>query len=293
MWGGMSDFLRNLRAVIERGQDLPTLPEMVLRLHAALEDEHSGAARVAAIIERDPALTARLLRVVNSVAYARGGNPIVSVTEAVARLGIRQVWGISTALSVVRAFPDRGKGLDHRLFWAHCAAVGATSQLLWREAKLRGPATPEDLYVAGLLHDVGLLVLEQRFFDQFVACRRAVAEDQVPLYTCETRLLGMDHGEVGGLLLGRWNLPEAIGAAVAHHHHPDEAPRDLEPLARCLHAAELFCTAVGIGLTEEALGQVSVAEALGALKVLIADTTTFTERLRQVALDARQFVALD
>ena len=288
----MRPFVDSLRALLEAGQDLPTLPEMVFRLHAALEDEGTGAAEIGAIIERDPALTARLLRAANTVGYARGGNPVVSVREAVTRMGIRQIWSSSLALSVVQAFSGRAaQGLDYRGFWAHSAAVGATAQTLWREAHLKGPASPEDLYVAGLLHDAGILIMDQHFADRFAASVRSSQEEHLPLWQVEERRLGMDHGEIGGLLLGRWEMPELVAAAVSHHHHPDQCPKDYEPLARCVHAAEFFCGAVGIGLAEEGLGEETVGHALSVLGVLVPDTEQLTERLRTVALEAKAFIS--
>src|SRR5512147_807202 len=113
-----------MRDLLARGENLPTLPTVVFQLHRVLDDEHAGAADVAAIIERDPALTARLLRSANSAAFSRSGERIGSISSAVSRLGVNQVRAICIVLAVVKAFSRKAGGLDHQVFWTHSAAVG-------------------------------------------------------------------------------------------------------------------------------------------------------------------------
>ncbi len=254
-----------LTDVLEQANDLPTLPTIVLQLHRVLDDERAGPVQVAAIIEQDPSLTARLLRAANSAAFSRGGNTIGSVSAAVARMGVNQVRAVCIVLAVVKAFGGGGRRLDHQRFWLHAATVAATAQRLWERFDDRSGIKAEDAYVAGLLHDVGLLVLEQYFPDDLAEVSAALVEHPGPLWPLEEERLGLDHGAVGGLLIGRWSLPVFTAEAIANHHHPDQALPEFARLARVIQAAEASAYGAGAGLSEEGLPD---AEARALLRAL-------------------------
>jgi HD-like signal output (HDOD) protein len=239
----MSSFVPEICEFLATASAIPTLPDAVLRLHAALDDENVHERAIVRIVESDPSLTARLLRLANSAKYMRADGTVGSVGGAVRRLGLRQVHTASMALSVVRMFGG-GRGLDHRAFWRHAVAVGLAAQRLGRS---RGWPGAGDLYVAGLLHDIGILVLEQYFPAQFGQVTEA-ARDR-PLWHLEAEILGMDHGEIGALLLGRWSLPQDVTAAVGAHHHPQDHGGLW--MAEVVHAAEVVCSDACVGLAIE------------------------------------------
>lgn len=262
----MPYIIQGMSQLLESGKDLPTLPMFVLQLHRVLDLETAGPNEVARIIERDPALVARLLKVANSAAYNRGGGSIGSVASAVALMGINQVRAICMVLGVVKAFPPGpGSGLDHHRLWEHSAATAVLARRLWQEFG-QGEFSADDAYVAGLLHDVGLLVLEQFFLRDFRealnACR---AGPQHSLWRCEEQLLGMDHGAVGGLLMGRWSLPEMTREAIINHHHPEEADEPFRLLARIIQAAEALTAIGGVELLEEGELEISPEAAMAGL----------------------------
>ncbi len=284
----MPYIIRRLKDILERAEDLPTLPTIVLQLHHVLDDERAGPTQVAAIIEQDPALTARLLRAANSAAFSRGGNTIGSVSAAVARMGVNQVRAVCIVLAVVKAFGGARGRLDHQRFWLHASTVGTATQRFWERFDDRSGIKADDAYVAGLLHDVGLLVLDQYFPADLAEVFAALAERPgVPLWSIEEEHLGMDHGAVGGLLIGRWALPAFTAEAVANHHHPDQAPAEFTRLARVIQAAEAAAHAVGAGLPEEGVPDAEARELLHRLgapeaecDALLADVTVAAERAR-------------
>ncbi len=239
-----------LKDIISRGEDLPTLPTIVLQLHRVLDNPDAGMQDVAAVIEQDPALTARLLRAVNSAAFSRGGAPVTSVTTAVSRLGVNQVRAVCVVLAIVKAFGGKESRMDHRVFWAHSATVAQLASVLWDRVGIAPHITPEDAYVVGLLHDVGLLLIDQHFHDDFtdVLTKRVGDESLWPL---EEEHLGLDHGAVAGLLLGRWQLPSYVAEAVSHHNHPGDAPSEIAQLAKVVAAAEAMCWESQVGLPIE------------------------------------------
>ncbi len=240
-----------LQQIISRGDDLPTLPSIVLELHRALENPNAGAAAIAYVLDQDPALTARLLRLANSAKFARPGAPITSVPAAVARMGLNRVRSTCVALAVVQGLGGRHARLDHQAFWAHSATVAALTGSLWDLVGDRRAVSTSDAYLVGLLHDVGLLVLDQYFPDELGQLLQARGDHDTPLGPLEERHLGIDHGAVASLLLGRWSLPSFVGEAVFHHNHPMSAPAHVARLSTVIATAEAMCWQADLGLEIE------------------------------------------
>jgi len=256
-----------LKEIIGRGDDLPTLPTIVLQLHRVLDDPNAGAAEVAEVIEQDPALTARLLRAVNSAAFSRGGDAVTSVQNAVARLGVKQVRSVCVVLAIVKAFGGKQGRLDHRVFWAHSATVAGLTSQLWDRVGTARHITPDDAYVVGLLHDVGLLLVDQYFNDDLSEIISVRGNSDEAIWPLEEEHLGLDHGAVAGLLLGRWALPSFVVDAVSHHNHPGDAPSEVAQLAKVVAAAEAMCWEADIGLALEGRPMTPAAALLSAIGV--------------------------
>jgi len=283
--------INGMRDLLARGENLPTLPTVVFQLHRVLDDEHVGARDVAQIIERDPALTARLLRTANSAAFSRGGDRIGSVSNAVARLGVNQIRAICIVLAVVKAFNSRSGGLNHQRFWIHSAAVGMTARRLWERFGRDPMISADDLYVAGLLHDAGLLVLEQHFPKEYAEVRDALALSAGRLWQVEEEHLGMDHGAVGGLLLGRWSLPQFLCEAVTNHHHPHQADERVQAVCRMVQAAEVLCTESGAALSEEGQADCSANDVLTELGAAESEIEEVAAEIPGLAERAEKFLA--
>jgi HD-like signal output (HDOD) protein len=284
--------INGMRDLLARGENLPTLPTVVFQLHRVLDDERAGASEVAGIIERDPALTARLLRAANSAAFARPGNDrIGSVSAAVSRLGVNQVRAVCIVLAVVKAFHTRAGGLDHQEFWIHSAAVGMTARRLWERYGSDPSISADDVYVAGLLHDTGLLVIEQHFPSEFTEVLTSRTTLDSRLWQVEEDHLGMDHGAVGGLLLGRWSLPGFISEAVTNHHHPLQAEEQFQTVCRMVQAAEILCAEGGAGLPEEGPADAPASEVLGDLGLPDEEVDYLLKEVPSIAERARTFMA--
>lgn len=286
----MPYIINGMRDLLAKGDNLPTLPTVVFQLHKVLDDENAGSADVAAIIERDPALTSRLLRAANSAAFSRGGDRLGSVNGAVTRLGVNQIRAICIALAVVKAFRAKLGGIDHHAFWVHSAAVGMLSRQIWNSVG-EGSLTGDDLYVAGLLHDAGLLVLEQFFPREFGEVLDARAISGARLWQVEEEDLGMDHGAVGGLLLGRWSLPQALVEAVTNHHHPHQADEQFQSASRVVQAAEVLCTEHGAAMTEEGPADCSPEDVLTELGMDEEGIRRVMAEVPAIAVKAAQFLA--
>ncbi len=203
-------------------EDLVTLPEFALRIARMVEDPSSSATDIGREISHDAALTARLLRIANSPALGHHGK-IATISRAIAVLGVRQVRDLTVGLTAIRTFDGISNDLvTMESFWRHsflCAV--AAGQIAARRDRGRDDSP----FVAGLLHDIGQLVLFSR---APVPARQALlmsvdSADDLGLYLCEREVIGFDHGAVGLALAQKWGLPRSLQECIEFHHEPGRA----------------------------------------------------------------------
>jgi HD-like signal output (HDOD) protein len=243
----MAAFRDRLAKTLEAVDNLPTLPSVVLELESVLRDDESSADDVAEVIGTDMSLASNMLRIVNSVAFMGRAGEITDIRNAVARLGLKEVRNLVYSLAISKSLKDFGKDLDHENFWKHSfvAAVATNTVIGYCKAPIQ--VEKSEAYLAGLLHDIGILFMDQYFHEEFVNAQEQSISSGVPLEQVERKELDMDHGEVGGALLDTWNIPESIVEAVRWHHQPENAPEDYLTLIRIVHITEFICTCLGIG----------------------------------------------
>lgn len=238
---------------------LPSLPDVVFRVEQVAIDPDSSAKDVAAAIETDPALAARLMKVANSAYYLAGSDSQVSsVQAAVARLGFREVRKVCLAIGVMRTFLRPSKLINHGRFWNHGVTVASGARMLARRASTMR-ADPDAAYVGGLLHEVGAIVLDQYFPHEYEIVHRQLRGRQVAIHQIEQELLGIDHAEIGALLLERWRLPRELVDAVRYHHNPKAAEPKYRRFCQFIHLADFVCTRFSCsGPGEQYLWQVNI-----------------------------------
>ena len=235
------------RELIESVPTLGSPPAVYQRLCEVLDDPRSGAHEVAAVIGQDPSMTARLLRLANS-AYFAFDRPVDSVHQAVSFIGLTHVRDIALATSVTSAFRDVPPDLIHlEDFWRHSVAVGIGARLI---AGIRRETNVERFFVAGMLHDVGRLVLYVSAPETAQAVLEHAQDRECLLYESEMELTGLDHGTIGGALMERWNMPASLIECVAFHHRPQEA-EDHPVEAATIHPADLVANALRLGRSGE------------------------------------------
>jgi putative nucleotidyltransferase with HDIG domain len=235
------------KKIYARIDELPTLPVVVSKLLTLLEDPDFDIGELTEVISQDPALTAKVLKVANS-AYYGFAQEIDTLDRAVALLGINMLKSLVLSVGVVAALPraKRSEMLDPAGLWLHCVASAAVIREMGERMGL--PKEDDHLFVVGLLHDVGKIVLLHFFFDLYQeALQKAKLREDMPLYLAEREIIGMDHGDVGAMLLGRWKFPpQVIKPILAHHHHDvsvDADPRD----TTMLRLANQLPQIVGLG----------------------------------------------
>lgn len=227
---------------------LPSLSTINSALRELLHADQGYTSQVAEIIRRDPSLTARLLRLVNSVYYGLS-TPVNSIEEAVFYLGMRQIRQLVMVTPIIEDIQKlAGKTpFAWRDFWQHCIGTA----ILTREviSTLRAPADEED-YVAGLIHDVGKIAMAAACPEHFQAIQQAGENSDLPLLERERQLLGLDHCEVGAMYLKSHHLPDALVDAARYHHAPERASQHAQ-LVAAVQIADLMVRHASIGRSGE------------------------------------------
>jgi len=223
-----------LHDILERHLDeemeLPILPEASARIMALCEDEKTDARAIEAVLERDPSLASHVLRIANSSAYAPK-EPIVSLQQAVSRLGLATMRNIVVAVSLQgRVFKVPGHQSRVRSIWIHCAVAAAFAREVAR--KLR--KNVEGAFLCGLLHDVGRPIVLQATLDA-LAHR---TKEPLPTALLDTAMNEF-HEEIAERMVQAWKLADWTVAVVAHHHDPDKAA-PYEDEARIVRLADLL-----------------------------------------------------
>lgn len=217
LWVECVDVTRKDAAeLLTRIDELPPLPAVAARVMSMAEDDRTSAMDLAQVLATDQALTAKLIRISNS-AYYGFARRISTVREAVVMLGFKQVRQVSVGASLMNTFKRGAPGdpFDIDLFWGHSVAVAVAAEAV---AKKSFAVKPEDAFTAGILHDIGRLVLRQVMPEEFAMAVREARTGQVSLHEAELHYTGYSHDDVGRVLGDQWKFPGHLVEAVQCHH---------------------------------------------------------------------------
>lgn len=225
---------------------LPEIPSIVFELNEVIANPMSSSEHIAEVVNKSPSLTAVLLRIVNSSFYGLPSK-VDKVSLAVTLIGTRETSSLAMGISIMSMFKNIPKSIiDMYSFLRHSLACGITARILAAHMNLR---QTEQLFVSGLLHDLGRLLLFIYFPDESVAVLNKASESGELLYVEEQALLGCDHCDIGKFLTNLWKLPLLLENTVAFHHWPSKSPEPI--LASVVHLADILVHAVGYGSTGE------------------------------------------
>jgi len=261
----MEDLQKSLKKQVSTLKNLPTLPHILIKLIRACDDEKTTLPEISRIVEKDPSLSGKILRLVNSAYY---GLPkkVGTMGQAVNLLGINTIKNIAVSASVLRAFDrtDGNAALNLKLFWWHSLRCAVTSRLIAKRLKYR---SPEEAFLAGLLHDIGRLVLWVNFKKEYAELLDQYSNRPDLLLAGEVRL-GVTHCEIGAWLLQRWNLQSFLSDAVLYHHEPAERIMGAFSLVQIVFSANILSQGPGdslhagydtvekiLGLSQDAIGK--------------------------------------
>ena len=232
-----------LRRVSEIGS-LPAMPSILQELGECLAESPSNAniARIVELISYDKSLAAQCLRMANSAMFRRR-NEVETVKGAVIALGMWRIRDIIYSCTLPTLLSNPKEGMAPTIFWRHALGVAMVARHL---AEKLGNANPEKYYLAGLLHDIGIVVNALLFPKEFQQILKEAESSETPLSEVEQKVLGFTHCESGRVLADTWNLPEDIANAVEFHHAPLSIPEDAE-LASTVYLADLLCRLRNLG----------------------------------------------
>jgi putative nucleotidyltransferase with HDIG domain len=271
-----STTLQQFRADVIARKSLPTIPPVLTGIIALIDDDRAGAKKLVELIERDQALTARLLRLANSAFFGQA-RKVATIPRAVLLLGFSTVRNLALG---VKVWDTLGAGVSRReleALWVHAVQVAAVARVIARQQR---QVNADEAFTTGLLHDVGQLVLALRFKELYWdTVRKATSTEHVA--GLEQLNMGVDHAEVGAWLLEAWNLPALMVEAVRRHHDTDVRPGLAATIAvasRLVHRTDFKTGTLAedaapileaAGLTEDdwkaAIGEVAQNTALLAL----------------------------
>lgn len=253
---------------------LGPLPDVVARALRLLYDPGSDAGRVAQLIDVDPTLAGRLIGLANSAAF-RGRDRMVTTRQAVIRLGYRTVGNLlmtaATSERLQQALPVYG--LSRGLLWQHAVATALGAQAV---ADLTKQLRPDQAYLSGLLHDVGMIALATLSPDSPEPAIVRLCDSGYSIAAAELERFGMEHATAGHLLLTRWGVPEGIVLSVRHHHEPPGNHQDVG--AAIVQVAEWISEQAGLGLGSDWF-VTSAADTASDLGLTFADLDQLLNRL--------------
>lgn len=255
--------MQELDDYINKVKSLPPAPRILPELLSLLRKDDIDADRVVKLIAFDPGITAAVLRLCNS-AYFAGASPASDLQEAVTRLGFRQVYQLVAAVSGSKMLgpSQKGYGIDAGELWEHSVVSAVAAQLIARNS-----GDDESLaFTATLLHDIGKIVLAEALEHIYTDLVENSQSQQTPLIETEKRLLGVQHAEIGGRLLARWNFPENIVNAVWFHHEPSGAQAH-QRLAAQVYLGNMVAYFMGYGFGHHAFALRGRTEALDILNL--------------------------
>ncbi len=234
-------------------QNLPTLPEIVLRIQKLIMSEEGNATLLARIIEQDPSLTAKILKVANSSFYCSANGKISSISLAIARIGFNEVGHIALAVNFVRQFSHKSNVLDYKNFWIHALTSAYLCCFIAENNSCRrfSPKERHTLFLAGLLHDIGILLFDQFFHKEFQLFIEQAVQNETSFLVAEKQAVPTEmHGILGGELLGLWKIDSSVASAVRFHHAPDKAPESHRLFSCVTYVAEYYLCNMVLGSFE-------------------------------------------
>ncbi len=205
-------FFRTLDSI----PDIPTLPTIALKVNKMLKEEDVSISELSKIIENDQAMVTKILRLVNSSFY-HFQSKIESIPRAIVVLGLKTIHNAVLSVSLIESFKgkDNHEEFDISEFWHHSIAVAVTSKHLGEKTLLE---LPDECFVAGLLHDIGKVVLAQYFRAPFSQILALIRDEHKSFDEAEKTVLPVSHAQIGGYLAQKWNLPSSLVHAIKSHH---------------------------------------------------------------------------
>jgi HD-like signal output (HDOD) protein len=216
-----------LEDLIDGTVSIPTIPTVLTEITAIVSSADGSARDAAEVIEKDPAIATRALRLVNSSFYGLK-NPVSNINLACSILGLKVIKNLVVQATVLQTFSSDQEraGFDADWLWDHSFKAAVACRLLAEKTAIAEDWNKDDAYTCGLIHDIGKLILLDSQNERFLEALALSKQINIPLAKAEAEVFGFNHAHVGGLLANRWKLAPNVQAAVMYHHSPATNPED-------------------------------------------------------------------
>lgn len=229
----------NILTLVNSTIDLPTMPEVLIKLNEVIANPETSAEDVAKVVSADPAVSTNILRIVNSAYYGLQVR-VASVSLAISVMGFNMTKKVALKAAVFSSFTTRREKIQHfdpSSFWKHAVYAGVAARALAMQSKVFADMHPEDAYVAGLLHDIGKIILMEKSAPKYLAMLRKSVQSGRSEAEGELEDFGYTHADVGSVLAIKWSLPEDLAIAIRYHHAPARDPFH-RSLSSLIHLAD-------------------------------------------------------
>ncbi len=262
--------------LLEKVKDMPPLPQSVTQVLEITKSPNSSAQDLARVFERDPTLTANILKLANSSFYGFT-REISTITHAIVCLGFNTVKSIALTASTQEMFNNEvpAYDLEKGMLWQHSISCATCARVIAQRIKYKDC---EEAYIAGLLLDIGKIILSSYAEDQFDQIIEKTKDNKTPYNVAEQEILGFDHPKIGGRIIKKWNLPPILIEAVQYHHQPDKAKTN-KTLTYIVHLADTISDMLGIGLGSDGLMYVFEEKTLDILGISKEDVESIMSEL--------------
>jgi putative nucleotidyltransferase with HDIG domain len=235
--------------VAKNAGNLPAFPALGMKALKICEDEKASARELQSVISQDQALTASILKIVNSAMFSFQ-REISTLSHAVSILGMKKVRSIIVAASMGNMFRSRGQsssGIAHQLLWKHSWGTALAARVLSNTIRYHNS---EEAFTAGLLHDIGKMVLLQNHSQTYIEILNIVYKNEKTFVQAESEMFGFTHAEVGSLVTAHWSFPKHITDVILFHHHSPDACR-YGKLAAIVSLANNIMVHLGVGFEKD------------------------------------------
>lgn len=231
------------RELVMDVREVYSLPTIYYRIDKAINDPRTSNSQIGDILSEDVGLSARLLKLSNSAFYSFPSK-VDTITSAISIIGTKQLRDLVLATSVIEMFDGIPEDLIKlESFWSHCIGCGVVARVI---ASINRESNVESFFVAGILHDIGSLLIYSKMPEEAVKVMEYVKAHKCTLHEAEMKCIGFTHTQVGGYLLKQWKLPKNLIEAVYYHHKPASS-RTYPNFASAVHIADIVATAMELG----------------------------------------------
>jgi putative nucleotidyltransferase with HDIG domain len=280
---------KDLDALLRNQIKLPSLPTIFSQIVELMSDPNSSANDFSDVISKDPSLTARLLKIVNSVFYGYRSK-VDTISQAVLIIGTNELYALCLSTSVLTMFKNIPSTLVNMTsFWKHSIGCGIVAKKI---AAFKKEANLEKFFVAGLLHDIGRLIIYNELPGPAHKAISLAGQHNELLYNAETEILGFHHAKIGGRLMNKWKLPSKLDDMIQFHHHPENASEHSD--TAIIHISDIIINALKFGSSGEQfvpplnpIAWKTVGLPAGMLPEIVQETASDIDELSSILIPSK------